>query len=107
MKNIIVLLIIIVGIVGCEKTEGNDGIPGWLEPRIEELASDQQYTGTIIYRYDWNSSQFYEVWIPISSCALCEVYDSDGDIFESATNEGQDFYDNRENQFVVWAWGEN
>ena len=107
MKNIIVLLIVIIGLAGCERAEDQDGIPSWLEPRIEELAADQQYVGTVIHRYDWKDSQFYEVWIPISSCLCCEVYDSEGELYEFASGEVQEFLDNRENDFVVWSRNDN
>ncbi len=103
MQKIISVVILVIAFSSCEKAEETDQIPQWLEPRIEELASDQQYVGTVIYRYDWEGSQFYEVWIPISSCLCCEVYDSDGALYGFVSGEVQEFLDNRENDFVVWA----
>ncbi len=64
MQRVILIILVLNVLVCCEKTEDEDGIPSWLEPRIEEL-SKPEYGGTVTYRYDWNNIQIYHVMIPI------------------------------------------
>ena len=104
MRKISLIAFVLMAIFGCHNTEKEDGIPDWLEPRINELTSPE-YAGTIIYRYDWNEIQLYHVMIPISSCAYCEMYSSDGDAFEFINGEQRDnFIENKENEYIVWSW---
>jgi hypothetical protein len=79
--------------------------PSWLKEKISLMSSDTRrfYIGTKVYRYDWHRQPVYDIFIPLSSCAYCEVYDQSGNKIQFAGDAMlQDFLSNRTNELLVW-----
>jgi hypothetical protein len=89
--------------LGIESFEFERDTPGWLKVRIEAMAVDPYYAGTVVYRHEWKGMFVYHVDIPLSSCAYCEVYDQAGNRIQFASDGAlQDYLTNRRNELVVW-----
>jgi hypothetical protein len=114
LKIILVAILFYFTFIGCKKenvTETFDyqrDTPGWLKEKINLMSGDQQYHGTIVYRYEWKNQYIYYIFIPVSSCAYCELYYQDGSKVKF-TNEisSQDFLDNKWNELIIWEWNDN
>lgn len=75
----------------------------WLNLKIESLAVHPDYVGSKVYRYEWNSNFVYHIMIPISSCAYCELYKSDGSKIQFTNDEMfSDFLKNKKNEVLIW-----
>jgi hypothetical protein len=59
--------------------------------------------GTKVFRYGWRGKYVYHIFIPISSCAYCEVYGQQGNKIQLANDTVvQDYIFNRKNEILVW-----
>jgi hypothetical protein len=108
MKRYIFLsFILIVLLYGCEKESSTgvyNGIPQWLEAKIDSMSTDLFYGGTVVYRYTWHHEYVYHIDIPASSCAYCEVYNQNGIKIQFMTDtELKDFLDNKTDPVVIWV----
>ena len=75
----------------------------WLNVKIESLTVHPDYVGSKVYRYEWNSNFVYHIMIPISSCAYCELYNSDGSKLIFTNDEKfSDFLKNKKNVVLIW-----
>ncbi len=75
----------------------------WLKVKIESLEANPDYWGSKVYRYEYKSNFVYHIMIPISSCAYCELYRSDGSKIQF-TSDGMfhDFLNNKKNEVLIW-----
>ena len=78
--------------------------PAWLKVKIDSMSTNQYYTGTIVYRYEWNKELVYHIKIPLSSCAYCELFDHNGNRIQLTEETGFDFQENRSNEIIIWEW---
>ena len=79
--------------------------PEWLKTKINSLSTNRDYSGTMVYRYEWEGDFVYHIMIPISSCAYCELYDQNGNKIQLAENEEfSGFLLNEKNGIVIWQW---
>ena len=91
--------------VGPSHFDGN--IPAWLQTKIDSMANDRKYLGTVVYRYEWKNEFVYHISIPISSCAFCELYRQSGERIQFANDSDlQNFLDHKKNKILIWAWEE-
>jgi len=110
LKHMYVLLIVfsIIYLYGCQKdTSPVNEIPSWLNNYIENIKDDPSYYGADITRYEWKNNYYYDVFVPISSCYLCEVYNQYGELMVWTDSSATDFVNSRKNGFVVWHWEGN
>ena len=69
------------------------------------MSNNHYYHGSQVYRYVWHESYAYYIFIPVSSCAYCEVYDQNGGkITFTDDNMLQDYLNNRKYEVLIWEW---
>jgi len=77
--------------------------PGWLKVKIDSMSSDPAYVLTKVYRYNYNSSFIYHIWIGLSSCLYCELYNQKGKkVTFNSDEELQDFLNKKKNEIIIW-----
>jgi len=82
--------------------------PLWLKEKIDSMSNNQDYYGTKVFRYEWNKRYTYDILIPISSCAYCDVYDQQGNKIQFLSDRMfQDYINNRKNEVLVWEWNKD
>lgn len=104
-------LIMLACITGCKKETSVEPFnyerdtPAWLKEKVDVMSQNKDYFGTKVFRYDWKGSAIYYFAIPASSCAFCDVYNSNGIKIQFSNDQMlQDFLDNRKNEVLVWEW---
>ena len=88
----------------CKDDDELDEVPNWLLAKIEQLENDS-FPGWAIYEYKWNSSLFFHIVNPVSSCAFCEFYDYNGNKYEWTSDSFDDFQKNAVLLGTVWEEG--
>jgi hypothetical protein len=79
--------------------------PVWLKAKIDSMSNNKDYFGTKVFRHEWKSNFIFYIYIPINSCAYCEVYDPNGNKIHFTDDAMfQDYIDNRKNEILVWEW---
>lgn len=79
--------------------------PSWLQDKIDYMSTHKEFGGTTIYRYEWKKNYVFDITIPISSCALCDIYDNTGNKINFSENgKLQDYLDNRTSPVLVWGY---
>jgi hypothetical protein len=111
MKKIIYLfLFLFLTFVGCSNKEifnYERDTPAWLKAKIDSVttANPKYYSGTKVFRYEWNEQYIYHFSIPLSSCVYCEVYDQNGRKIQFTDNAMKsDFEQNKINKVLLWDW---
>ncbi len=99
------LLILAFGCHTETSTEVSIDIPQWLKAKIDSMSVNAQYGGTVVYRYSWHNERVYEIFIPISSCAHCEIYNQNGEKIQfSSDAQIQDYLSNRTDKVIIWSY---
>jgi len=83
--------------------------PAWLKTKIDSIVSTDRkyYFGTQVCRYKWEDSLLFEFKIPLSSCALCELYYYNGTKTNFPNDSTvQNYINNRTDKLLVWKWPE-
>lgn len=79
--------------------------PSWLKDKIDYMSTNKDYGGTVVYRYEWKKNYVFHITIPISSCAMCDIYDNSGNKINFSENgKLQDYLDNRTSPVLVWEY---
>lgn len=79
--------------------------PSWLKDKIDYMSTNKDYGGTVVYRYEWKKNYVFHITIPISSCAMCDIYDNSGNKINFSENgKLQDYLDNRTLPVLVWEY---
>jgi hypothetical protein len=81
--------------------------PEWLKTKIDSVTTSnpKYYSGTKVFRYEWNKQYVYHFSIPLSSCVYCELYDQEGRKIQFTDNAmTSDFEQNKINKVLVWDW---
>jgi len=111
MLKISFIALIFVSIIllnTCEKdTSPISGNPQWLDNYIDNIKNDHSYSGAIIYLYKWKENSYYDVFVPQSSCVVCEVYDVNGNKMEWDDDSAVDYINNRKEISTIWRWQNN
>ena len=110
-KLFAILSIVVIVSVGCQNGNSVEPFnyerdtPAWLKVKIDSMSTIQYYHGSQVHRYVWHSNYIYDIFIPVSSCAYCEVYDEDGDKIKFTSDSMlQDYLNNRKDEIIVWEW---
>ncbi len=111
MRRIVIIAAILsLPLISCQVENSvnyEKDTPVWLKAKIDSMANDLEYYGTKVYRYQWHRSFVYQIEIPISSCAYCELYDEYGEKIQFFTDIMiQDFLRNMKNEVLIWEWKE-
>ncbi len=111
MKKYIFFLFVIVLLVNCQNQNSVESFnyerdtPAWLKVQIDSMSTNQYYHGSQVYRYIWHNDFIYDIFIPVSSCVYCEVFNKDGaKITFTGDNMLQDYLNNRKNEVLIWKW---
>ena len=111
VSRMFLILFVISFLFGCQKDTSpitNVDTPEWLKNYIEDIQDNPNYLGTKIYRYEWKEKFVYHIWIPISSCAYCEIYNQKGEKISFKNDEEfQDFINKKKNEIIIWEWESN
>ncbi len=97
-------------IVSCSRDFGPLGpnaaqkTPDWLSNLIADRQNDPHYWGTIVYRNIWHNRYYYYFFVPISSCAFCEVYEYSGNKVDWHKNDIMDYSNNRKDETIVYCF---
>ena len=112
LKMILVISLIPIIFINCQNNTVSNynyekDTPAWLMAKIDSMVSSKHkfYWGTRVFRYEWNDSLLFEFNIPLSSCALCELYYYNGTKTKFPdSSTGQDYWLNRKNKLLIWRW---
>ena len=111
MKKYIFFFFVIVLLVNCQNQNSVEPFnyerdtPAWLKVKIDSMSTNQYYHGSQVYRYIWRNDFIYDIFIPVSSCVYCEVFNKDGaKITFTGDNMLQDYLNNRKDEILVWEW---
>ena len=111
MKKYIFFLFVIVLLVNCQNQNSVESFnyerdtPAWLKVQIDSMSTNQYYHGSQVYRYIWHNDFIYDIFIPVSSCVYCEVFNKDGaKITFTGDNMLQDYLNNRKDEILLWEW---
>ena len=108
IKIIFITSFVILSFLGCENTNEpfnyERDTPVWLKEKINNISSNQEYWGTIVYRYELNKKYYYHIMIPISSCGYCELFDENGDKILFGDDEFSKFLQDKKNELIIWEW---
>ena len=111
MKKYIFFLFVIVLLVNCQNQNSVESFnyerdtPAWLKVQIDSMSTNQYYHGSQVYRYIWRNDFIYDIFIPVSSCVYCEVFNKDGaKITFTGDNMLQDYLNNRKDEILLWEW---
>ena len=91
--------------IGSEPFNFEKETPEWLKEKISIMSTDTTYyyAKTRVYRYEWDESFVYHIFIPISSCVYCKLYDQDGKQVQINNDVMlQDFLKNRRDGVLLW-----
>lgn len=105
LKNLFLLiaLLVLVGLNECyQVTSPAPDIPEWLSEQIQQMRGEPYYMGTVIYRHTWSGEYYYHFNIPVSSCAYCDVYDSNGFRIEWTDDLLTEYLKHRTDESIVW-----
>jgi hypothetical protein len=83
-------------------SNGDQKMPNWLSNLIAERQNNPDFWGSMVYRHTWRNHYYYHFFIPISSCAYCEVYDYTGNKVDWHNNDLMDYSNNRKNEIIAW-----
>ena len=110
-KLFAILSIVVIVSVGCQNGNSVEPFnyerdtPAWLKVKIDSMSTNQYYHGSQVYRYIWRNDFIYDIFIPVSSCVYCEVFNKDGaKITFTGDNMLQDYLNNRKDEILVWEW---
>ena len=79
--------------------------PAWLKVKIDSMSTNHFYVGSQVFRHVWHNNYTYYIFIPVSSCVYCEVYNENGEKIKfTGDNMLQDYLNNRKNEVLVWQW---
>ena len=105
MKNIILLIIVTTLLyLGCSRGNTEIHLPDWLHDMTDSLEANDSYWGSRIYRHDWKSEYYYHLFIPLSSCAYCNVYKENGQDVNWKLENIEEYVAERDNEVIVWEW---
>ena len=93
--------------MSCEKDNKYPDNPDWLDTKISQMENLPYYAGTSVSAYKWDREYYYLISIPLSSCAMCEFYDYQGEKFTWSDDKITDFQKNSKRLKVVWERGFN
>jgi hypothetical protein len=107
MKKIVILIgILSFAFFACKKDGVEQVNPDWINSMADTLKTKDFYWGSIIYRHEWKSKYYYDLWIPLSSCAYCNVYNEKGEKVNWDNENSQDYMQNRKNDLILWEWND-
>jgi hypothetical protein len=104
MKKLTLYILFILLVCDCKKETTNDRPLKWLDEKIQKMENDIYYAGSTLYRYQWDEDFYYEITIPLSSCAYCDVYDENGDKVDWGNADLNDYLENRTDQLLIWSY---
>lgn len=79
-------------------------IPAWLQERISEISTDQSYSYSEVYRYEWEEKNVYHILVPTRSCIFCELYSENGNVLNLSDEEFFDFVEHKKDEILLWKW---
>jgi hypothetical protein len=104
MRNTCLLFILFVFFASCEKKQTEDPMPGWLLEIIEEKNQNDLCYYLSATRYVWKGEYYYELYSPLSSCYLCDVFDASGHRVSWETYEQVEDYELfRTDEIILWV----
>ena len=103
MKKIAFLLLFSLILISCGKdNEEFPANPDWLNKMISQMETANYYAGTTVYAYEWNNEYYYLISIGLSSCAMCEFYNYEGEKITWTEEKIDEFQKNGIRIKVVW-----
>jgi hypothetical protein len=102
MKNIALIFLLSIMFFSCKKDVKFPDNPDWLTAKISEMETPVYYVGTTVYAYEWNKDYYYLISIGLSSCAMCEFYNYQGEKVEWTDEKMLDFQKNGKKIQVIW-----
>ncbi len=102
MKQKIFFILLVILVLSCRKNDDFPENPDWLNIKIAQMDTADYYFGTEIYLYEWRGEFYYWIFIPISSCWMCEFYSYLGIKQVWTQNNIDDFQKNALKRRMVW-----
>ena len=109
MRRIVLMVFFLFILFSCNK-ENDEKFPAnpkWLTNMISQMETGDYYVGTTVYAYEWNNEYYYLISIGLSSCAMCEFYNYEGEKVEWTQDKIDDFQKNGNRIKLVWERGFN
>lgn len=97
----LILISVLLITTKCEKFNNK---PEWINEMTDTLETNDFYWGSKIYEYEWKSSLYYYLEIPLSSCEFCTIYDKNGNTVDWKVENMNDYIKNRKKERIVWRW---
>jgi hypothetical protein len=92
--------------VSCEKKETQEEalVPEWLEEVIAERNQDGLCYYTSAIRYIYAGQYIYQLYSPVSSCYLCDVfYETGRRILWDTYKQIEDYEFYRKDETIIWV----
>jgi len=103
VKKTALAILFSVMLFSCSKNEDDNPVtPVWLTYKIAQMESDDFYYGAKVYLYEWNNASYYWIFVPLSSCMMCEFYDYNGDKLAWTQTLVDDFQKNARQVRIIW-----
>lgn len=103
MKNHLLIILLLLFLVSCQKEELNEEIPEWLKPRIEELQNSGECFGCTLAKISFNNSIYYNLYCGYWSCMYFNFYDNNGNLVEWNVVDFNNFLENNKNETIIWS----
>lgn len=85
MKRLILYasIFLFIGVLSCDKKEeeniGPEGLPSWVKQKVEDLAVNGESCKFVYIKIiEFKENLYYDISFGYSSCALCNVFDKNG-----------------------------
>jgi hypothetical protein len=102
MKKIALMILFIMMLFACEKHKNFPENPDWLNVKISQMDTSAFYAVAIVYAYEWNREYYYLISNGLSSCAMCDFYNYQGEKVAWTDEKIADFQKNAKRIKVVW-----
>jgi hypothetical protein len=104
MRISFLLIFLFLLFASCEKKQEEAVLPDWLEEFINERNKDGMCYYTSAMRYIWRGQYYYQLYSPVSSCYLCDVFNEAGEREMWETYEEIENYELfRKEETILWV----
>lgn len=105
MRVSLFLFFMLLLCASCEKkTQEQVVLPEWLEEVIDERNQNGICYYISAIRYTWRGQYYYELYSPVSSCYLCDVFIESGErVVWNSYEDVEDYELYRKDEMILWV----
>ena len=79
-------------------------VPSWLRHFLLNLNNDRYYQGSVLYRYMWKGSYYFQLEVPSETSTFMHLINQKGEFLKWPNNHLQEFMNERSGEVVVWEY---